>query len=214
MNTNRKHSRESEGLDWRRLLAAAQNVTLILILSLFIFAHGKSALDGRWTSIPFVVEQVVMVTLVLVRRQSIATSNRPLDWAVAAVGTWLPLAIRPADGPTVVADVGFALQLAGVALATMSFVALGRSFGIVAANRGLTTAGPYGVVRHPIYVSHLLALTGVLMANPSYLNIAILPVAAIAMFLRIRAEERVLTESGKYSEYRKAVPWRLLPRLY
>ena len=214
LDTDRKHPNEQKSIDPRRLLAALQNVGLVLVFSLFIYAHGKNVADGGWVSIPFVVEQIVMVTLVLVRRRTIVTSNRPMDWAVAAVGTWLPLAIRPADGPTVVADVGFALQLVGVALATMSFVSLGRSFGIVAANRGLTTAGPYGVVRHPIYLGHLLTLTGVLMASPSYLNGAILVVAVIAMFLRIRAEERVLTDSGSYAEYRKAVPWRLLPHVY
>ncbi len=214
MDTDRVHARGRRRLDGRRLLAAVQNVTLILILSLFIYAHGKSVVDGRWASIPFVIEQVVMVTLVLIRRRSIATSNRPLDWAVAAIGTWLPLGIRPAEGPAVVADVGFAVQLAGVVLATMSFVALGKSFGIVAANRGLTTAGPYRVVRHPIYMGHLLTLTGALMANPSYLNVAIWPVAVIAMILRIHAEERVLTESGKYSDYRSAVAWRLVPHVY
>jgi protein-S-isoprenylcysteine O-methyltransferase Ste14 len=37
-----------------------------------------------------------------------------------------------------------------------ALAALGRSFGFVAADRGLRASGPYAMVRHPVYASYLL----------------------------------------------------------
>ena len=43
-----------------------------------------------------------------------------------------------------------ALQLGGRVIVITSLLALGRSFGFVAADRALKTSGPYAGVRHPV----------------------------------------------------------------
>lgn len=45
----------------------------------------------------------------------------------------------------------WALRLAGIAVSVISLLALGRSFGLVAADRGLVTTCPYAVVWHSTY---------------------------------------------------------------
>jgi protein-S-isoprenylcysteine O-methyltransferase Ste14 len=62
------------------------------------------------------------------------------------------------------------LQLAGLLAAITSLAALGRSFGFVAADRGLKTRGPYGVVRHPLYASYLLIQGGYVLQSLSVPN--------------------------------------------
>src|ERR1700682_5194874 len=49
------------------------------------------------------------------------------------------------------------LITAGVLLQIYAKLTLRRSFGIIAANRGVMTSGPYRVVRHPMYAAYLLS---------------------------------------------------------
>jgi protein-S-isoprenylcysteine O-methyltransferase Ste14 len=197
-----------------RLLALGQDVLLLSVAAFFLVLHVMRLMDGHLTSIPFALEQMILVVLFLTRRRSQATSTRPLDWVVA-IGGWLTLAMRPHDsGAASLAVAGTAIQLAGLALACIAFSFLGRSFGVVAANRGLKVNGPYRIVRHPVYFAHFVTSTGFVIANFSPLNILILGAVAFCQVMRIRAEERVLTESGDYAVYAARVRWRLIPGLY
>ena len=45
-------------------------------------------------------------------------------------------------------------------------ITLGRSFGVVPANRGVVVGGPYNFVRHPIYTGYLITHVAFLVANP------------------------------------------------
>ena len=57
-------------------------------------------------------------------------------------------------------------------------------------------------------------MVGFLVANPSVLNAALLVLTTACQLMRIRAEERILTETADYAEYRARVRWRLVPGLY
>lgn len=198
----------------RRLVSLSQDALLVLISAFSFVAHAQSAMDGRWTSVGFAIEQALLVGIFLTRRRSIATSTRPFDWVIAA-GGWLSLLARPADSPgSFAADMGIGLQSIGLVLTIVGFAYLGRSFGVVAANRGLKVGGPYRFVRHPIYLSHTMTTTGFVLANFSPWNLAVLLTLTICQVLRMDAEERVLRESGPYAEYAQRVRWRLVPGLY
>ncbi|MGI8927502.1 MAG: methyltransferase family protein [Tepidiformaceae bacterium] len=194
----------------------AQDACLVVICLLFFYVHTTLVVrDGVITSVPFAIEQGLLAGMFLTRRRSTATSTRPLDWAVASVGGWLPFALQAQHGGANPLTVGgTALQCVGLAGTIICFCYLGKSFGIVAANRGLKKHGPYGIVRHPIYLSHTVTMTGLLIANYHPLNLAIVALVSICQLLRIRAEERILTATADYAAYRKAVRWRLLPGLY
>ena len=92
--------------------------------------------------------------------------------------------------------IGTYLQLVGAAFALFSLFTIGRSFGLVAANRGIVTAGPYGLVRHPIYLAYTVALVGYLCANPTVRNIAIITVATLGPLVRISCEEEILSHDS------------------
>jgi protein-S-isoprenylcysteine O-methyltransferase Ste14 len=95
-----------------------------------------------------------------------------------------------------------------------SFLALGRSFGFVAADRGLVQRGPYAVVRHPIYASYLLLQFGYVLQSISLHNALVMMFASCCNVGRAIVEDRLLATNEEYSAYRSQVRWKLLPGIW
>jgi protein-S-isoprenylcysteine O-methyltransferase Ste14 len=91
---------------------------------------------------------------------------------------------------------------------------LARSFGIVAANRGVKRFGPYRVVRHPIYAGNAITQIGFLLGNPTPFNLALCLAGITLQVIRLQAEEKLLGQDPVYAEYMAKVPYRLAPGLY
>jgi protein-S-isoprenylcysteine O-methyltransferase Ste14 len=146
---------------------------------------------------------------------------------VRAVGAALPslllsgLAFRMGatslGGATLVV---FALGAAGTCGALL---ALGPSFAIFAARRGLVVRGPYRLVRHPAYASELVMIAAAALAGagrehaglPGWLAASLVLGATVgATVLRIVEEERLLSDDPAHAAYRAAVRWRLVPGLW
>ena len=89
-----------------------------------------------------------------------------------------------------------------------------RSFGLVAANRGIVTGGMYRFVRHPLYHSYFLGLTGFLINHFSFYNVFLLSVQLMCQLRRIKDEEGLLRKDPAYQNYMTKTPWRLLPLIY
>jgi protein-S-isoprenylcysteine O-methyltransferase Ste14 len=199
----------------RRLLSFTQDAALVGLYAVFAAVYVRDALDGHLVAAPFAVEQGVLVAIFLTRRRSFVTSTLTRDWIFATVGGFLPLALRPTNGSMETLQwAGFAIQISGLSLACLAFLYLGRSFGIVAANRGLKVDGPYRFVRHPIYLCHTITMSGFIAANFGWVNLTIVAAAMICQVMRMGAEERVLTHTDEYALYRARVRWRLVPGLY
>lgn len=159
--------------------------------------------------------ELAIAILYIVRRQPIVVSRTPLAWGTAAVAVTGMLFARPAYAPVGgLEPLYFLLQIGGAAAALLTLLSLGRSFGIVAANRGLKTTGPYSIVRHPLYAAYLVTMAGYLLENPSVRNIVILGAATAAQVIRIGEEEKCLCADPHYRRYRRRVRFRLVPYLY
>jgi protein-S-isoprenylcysteine O-methyltransferase Ste14/uncharacterized membrane protein (UPF0127 family) len=192
------------------------NLALALLYGFFAAAHlSKAMATGQWaTTMPLVAQEAFLVVLVLARRRSLATSGRPLDWVVAAAGTFLPLFMRPGDVPGPLRWLGQPLQCVGVMAAFLAFASLRRSFGLVAANRGIKTSGLYRLVRHPAYAGHLLGYAGYVLCYPTPRNALIAITTLLALNARVIVEERFLQRDPSYREYLRGTRWRLVPYLY
>ncbi len=201
---------------FRRRMSLTQDALLVVSSAVFCYVHARAVVaDSTWTSIPFAIEQAILVALFLSRRRSSETSTRPVDWVFATIGGWGPLVLQvhPSAGELMRMG-GIAVQTVGLALSCVGFVWLGKSFGIVAANRGVKTSGPYRIVRHPIYASHTLTLLGFAVANLWWGNVVIVALVLTGQLFRMVAEERVLTATDEYRAYAREVRWRLVPGVF
>lgn len=191
-------------------LAGAAAAAWFAQASFVYYVHTHRLIGGL-----FLVEQVWFAAAFLLRRPAQEVSLRLSSWLLAAGGTFGGLLLRPA-GLHYLWGVraGFGLQLAGLVAAIASLVVLGRSFGFVAADRGLVIRGPYAVVRHPVYAAYMLIEIGYVTQAISLRNVLVLLLATACNVGRTIAEERVLSASPQYRRYRDRVRWRLIPRAW
>jgi len=194
------------------LAAALANLALAALYAFFVAVH-VSVVRGP-VDVAMIVQQGMLVVLFLVRRPSADTSDRPLDWALGIVGTFLPLLLRPTDPPGALAWIGRPIQLVGLSAAAVAVVFLGRSFGLVPANRGVKLGGAYRVVRHPMYGAYLVSYVGYLLTYPGLMNAVIAIAVVLVLNARAIAEERILGREPTYREYLARLPWRFFPFVY
>ena len=115
-------------------------------------------------------------------------------WVAVAAGAWVTLRSARLIDP---------LELAGIRQASGQPTPL-----------EFTAAGPYGVVRHPIYLGWLLMVFGVPEMNGTRATFAL--VSALYLVVAIPFEERSLVASsdGGYRDYQAQVRWRLVPGVW
>jgi protein-S-isoprenylcysteine O-methyltransferase Ste14 len=142
-------------------------------------------------------------------------SRSPVAFAACAAAVAAVIAFTE-PGPSTPEGVVLAGEVVAVAFCIWLFVSvifLGRCFGVLPEARGLVTAGPYGLVRHPIYLGEIGACAGLAIAAPSPRNAGVMVGLIVAQTIRMRLEERALTEAfPEYTDYAAATP-RLVPRL-
>jgi protein-S-isoprenylcysteine O-methyltransferase Ste14 len=192
------------------------NASLVVLFAAFAYANFARWQDtGRPVGLGAVLLEGFTALLFVFRRSPHATSGRALAWVAAPVGSFAMLLARPVAHPNEGPFGTFQLsQLLGFAIAIAALGALGRSFGIVAANRGIKTGGLYAVVRHPAYLGYAFSYLGYVCENPSMRNLTLLAVSSAGQLVRIGEEERMLARDSAYERYRTRVRYRLIPRLY
>ena len=160
------------------------------------------------------VSESLCVAFILLRRPARRIDVTPQTAIIAFVGTAAPLLVTAPGGGLLPAGLGYGLMIAGLLLNISSKLALNRSFGLTAANRGVKRAGPYRLLRHPMYAGYALTQLTFLLLNPCSWNLCIYVASWSAQLLRIQAEERVLMEDPAYQQYADQVRFRLIPGLY
>lgn len=113
---------------------------------------------------------------------------------------------------------GAALTLAGLAFTFWARFLLGRNWsGMVTVKQDheLVTAGPYALVRHPIYTGLLLAIAGSALARGEVRGLVALALALAAILRKRLTEERFMRErfGAAYTDYAARVP-ALVPWLF
>lgn len=85
----------------------------------------------------------------------------------------------------------------------------------VEAGQKVISTGPYGLVRHPLYVGGLIYVLGIPLALGSWWGLLMIVVFTSVMAWRILGEEKLLvTDLPGYKEYREKVKYRLVPFLW
>lgn len=206
-----------------RRVAAALFVVLTLSLPLHFVQRLGDALGEPTLRTWLLAADAGLKTLVwaafavfIYRRSPSRTPARSARAFVACAAAIVPgifLAAPDPDGAIWAFVAGEALVVVAVAFTLASVLSLGTCFGVLPEVRGLVTRGPYGFVRHPVYVGEIVAFTGFVVASQRPLNALPLVVFCLGQAARLRLEEAALLAEfpDEYGSYARRTP-RLVPR--
>jgi len=106
---------------------------------------------------------------------------------------------------------GFVLVTFAACLSLASLLSIGRHFGVRPALRCLVTRGTYRLVRHPMYLSYVIADIGYNLQEWNFGTALMVITGWASLLYRIHAEERILSQDAGWSNYVTLVRYRLLP---
>jgi protein-S-isoprenylcysteine O-methyltransferase Ste14 len=160
------------------------------------------------------VSELLVVVLTVMRRPAVRV-DRAWRTRIVALASMAGIPLLRPIGVGIIPDAATAaVSAAGLLLIIAGKVALGRSFGLMPANRGVVCRGVYGVMRHPIYAGYLVTHAAFLVAHPLGWNLLVLVASDIALLVRAICEERTLARDADYAAYMTKVRWRVLPGVF
>ena len=171
---------------------------------------ARNLADGVIQALGLVVFSALAVLFVVRLRRQGGDRRVPVV-LVSFFGTFalLGTSALPQVAPRAALEVpATAAAIAGLAGAVWCLAFLRRSFSILPEARRLVTGGPYGIVRHPLYVCEAVAGIGVTLPTVSWPGLILIAVFVAAQLLRMRWEEEVLARhfGEEYERYRRRVP--------
>ena len=194
------------------LFARAGISALFVLLAISI--GREFAETGHLTGLLLLVSEALVVLLTVVRRRATVVDR---TWAARMIATisivGVPF-IRPTGGGLAPDAATAVLSAVGLLIVIAGKVTLGRSFGLMPANRGIVCRGIYRWLRHPIYAGYMITHAAFLVAHPSGWNLAVLAVSDAALLVRSIYEEKTLSMDPKYAEYMTRVRWRVAPGMF
>jgi protein-S-isoprenylcysteine O-methyltransferase Ste14 len=186
----------------------------VLLAGSFFLAALPSAnqSDIGLANAVWIVGAVIMGVFSLVRVPP-KTAMVTLPAIAASAGMLvIPSLMRPvAPSSGWLALIGILLEVVGVVLSQVARIYLGRSFGILPANRGVVSKGPFSIVRHPIYLGWLILTIGFACSYPSGRNVLLIIASLPFLVWRIEMEEGHLALDSSYRAYQGRVRFRLWP---
>lgn len=203
-------------LDAERLSDIASRAVVIVLFSMMAIRFGADFLStGRVTGLLLLVSEMLVVVLTVMRRSAATVDRSMRARLLTALSMLGPPLLQPAHVTALLPQsLTVAASVAGLAIVIAGKITLGRSFGLMPANRGVVSSGVYRIVRHPIYLGYLVTHVAFLAATPSAWNIAALFAADSALLARAVCEEKTLSRDARYRTYQQAVRWRVCPGVF
>lgn len=173
------------------------------------------------TSLLAQIAGVIFVSLVLVflvlRSPAKSKAKGLVPRLMAFCGTYFGVAVLwlpPQPMNIGLSLISLFLILGGMLFAAFSLAHLGRSFSLMAEARRLVTDGPYGFVRHPLYLGEAISTLGLGLQYRSPLAFLVIGLQFAFQFQRMKNEENVLAaEFPEYEAYSLRTA-RVLPGVY
>ena len=82
-------------------------------------------------------------------------------------------------------------------------------------NQKVIDTGLYGIVRHPMYMATIILFLSMPLILGSLISFVVFLIYPVIIAMRIRNEERVLTEGLEgYEEYKERVRYKVIPFLW
>jgi protein-S-isoprenylcysteine O-methyltransferase Ste14 len=200
----------------RDLADLTGRMVIVALFSFFAVRIGADFLEtGRLTGLLLLASEALVVVLTVLRRAAAIVDRSPRARVLTAVSLCCPFLV----GPTILTPLAPDMLSVGVSICGLLVIvggklSLGRSFGLMPANRGIVSTGLYRLVRHPIYLGYLVTHVAYFVANPSAWNLLILVTADTALLARAVCEEKTLARDARYRDYQNLVRWRVLPGIF
>ena len=170
---------------------------------------------GRLTGLLLLASEALVVVFTVFRRAPALVDRSMRARALTGMSILGPLLLMPSPPTRLASDaVTAAVSAIGLTVVIAGKMSLGRSFGLMPANRGIVCTGPYRLVRHPIYMGYLITHVAFLAANPSPWNIVALVGADLVLMARAVCEECTLGRAAEYRDYQTRVRWRVVPGVF
>lgn len=190
-----------------------------VIVALFTLLAVRLGADyeqtGRITGLLLLASESLVVILTVFRRSAMWIDRSWRARLLTAVSMLGPLAVRPAPHAALAAEaLTAAVSSIGLSIIVVGKLSLGRSFGLMPANRGIVSSGVYRFVRHPIYAGYIVTHAAFIVAHATPWNIVLLIAADLSLLVRAVVEERTLSLDDAYVQYQQDVRWRVLPGVF
>ncbi|NTU41487.1 MAG: DUF1295 domain-containing protein [Nitrospirales bacterium] len=195
-------------------------VNLVLFLSIAQYVYRETEISRifsglRLVDLTFFIHNLVFMVIVLIRREYRRLDRDWRHWLVAMGAFFSNLFfIKSTEASSQVAVLADAISLFAIIMGILSFLSLGRSFGILPAVREIRTGGLYRFVRHPMYLSDILFKLPIVIKYFSAFNLAVFLLSALLYMKRAGIEESLLLEDQEYRRYSERVRYRFIPYIY
>jgi protein-S-isoprenylcysteine O-methyltransferase Ste14/uncharacterized membrane protein (UPF0127 family) len=192
------------------------NVLIAFLWGRFVLAAlNQWNVESNPLNFGIVVHNALLMFFFLMRRKSGTISSRPMDWVIPMLTLSGAMLLRPAAAAAQSgALISVWLQCIGVSGIIFSLMSLGKSFGVIPANRKIVSAGAYRIVRHPLYLSEIVFYAGFVSGNPSPKNVLLVLMILAGQLYRSVSEENLLAVDPSYRSYQKRVRFRFIPGLF
>jgi protein-S-isoprenylcysteine O-methyltransferase Ste14 len=188
-------------------------VTLTELVILFLLTSTFTITD--WI---YVLQHLIVLGIALTRRYPKVRDYSVASSVAVGVAYVYPYAqviyLRWSPGYVASPAAGLVLVTLAAGLSLVSLLAMGRLFGVRPALRGLVTKGPYRFVRHPMYLSYILADIGYNLQEWNFVTLFLVLVGWMSLFYRIHAEERMLSQHAEWPAYAVLARYRLFPGIW
>ena len=196
------------------LKRAGANAAIAAMFLISAFPTATSARANELANLVWISGCLVMAVLTLIRVPPKVANVSAETLIASGAMLILPVLMRPvAAAAGLMGGFGLVFEFAGIFLSQYARVQMGRRFGILPANRGIVTGGPFRLVRHPVYSGWFVLSLGYVLNYPSLRNFALIIATVPFMFWRIHQEEKLLCQDPEYRAYRKRVPFKVFPAL-
>ncbi len=156
--------------------------------------------------------------LTIVRRRAIIVDRSAAAAIMTTVSLAGPALLRATDGHASLmprSSDRAGVRASAWLLVVIGKMTLGRSFGVVPANRGVVVRGPVHVRAASRSTPAISSRTSsFLVAHPAPWNLSVILVADAALIVRALMEERVLSADAAYQQYCQRVGWHLVPGVF
>lgn len=188
-------------------------VTLTELVILFLLTPTFTITD--WI---YVLQHLIVLGIALTRRYPKVRDYSVASSVAVGVAYVYPYAqviyLRWSPGYVASPAAGLVMVTLAAGLSLVSLLAMGRLFGVRPALRGLVTNGPYRFIRHPMYLSYILADIGYNLQEWNFVTLFLVLVGWMSLFYRIHAEERMVSQHAEWPAYVVLVRYRLFPGIW